>query len=134
MKSKTLFILCFFNLLFGSGCELLEEEPRHISFFTDIQIDSASTFSLFINDEYVDDIYQLSSETLCGDSLLVQIPIENKDDMHIAIEALDGNMIDLGFVNLYSAGQGLKIKPSTDSALFVTHDLDSACTLIRLRW
>lgn len=131
MIKSHLYIIVILPILFSS-CLKLEEDKKYLSFWTQQEITEETV--LYINDSPVGKMK--TSETIpdCQDITVVRVPLENKDDMQLAIKNTSEGTWDIGVVNLYSVANGLSIKPETDSSIFVTQGLDDTCTMIELKW
>jgi hypothetical protein len=131
---KLLSISLFVLLLLFQGCLSVHDDPKVISFWTDSEIDSDTEYALYINEEPTGVIASRHDDVICNMIGLINVEIIDNQDMILQIRDSDSNIVDIGTVNLSALSTGITIKPIEKGAIFITHDIDDPCTLVRLRW
>ena len=117
-----------------AGCMPVEEESMTLSFWTDREIMEDGYKMVFINDIYLGDFAEDIDSPVCDDVGLLNYKMTKSEDLHISVYNSDGEVVELGFVNLFSVSTGIKIKPTENSEIFVDRSLDDECTLVYLNW
>ena len=131
---KVLSFCCFIFLLVFQSCLTIEENSAVVSFWTDSVIDSETEYALYINDEPVGLITKRYEDAICNMIGLINVEIKDHQDMNLKIKDSKGSIVDVGIVNLSAPSTGITVKPNGEDSIFVTHDIDDPCTLVRLRW
>ena len=132
MRFLSLGFFMFF-LLFQS-CLPIEDNSVIISFYTDSDIDSDIEHALYINDEPVGLIRSRLDDAVCNTTGLISVENTDSQDMIIQIKSSNGSIVDIGLINISAPSTGIIIKPNAQNAIFVFHDIDDPCTIVRLRW
>lgn len=131
---KLLSFCCFIFCLIFQSCLPIYDNSVVISFWTDSEIDSDTEYALYINDEPVGLIKNKHEDAICNMIDLINVEINDNQDMNLQIKDSNGNVVDIGIINLFSPSTGIKIKPNGENSIFVAHQIDDPCTLVRLRW
>lgn len=128
-----LFVVC---LCFMTSCEVFQstEVDRVLSFWTDTILDDSTDYVLHINDIPSGTIRQELYDPICLSQHLIDIPLMHADDMMLTVKTNNGDVYNLGIINLFDPASGIRIIPTQANAIFVQHDVDQACTRVRLRW
>tara|TARA_R110000737_G_scaffold315724_1_gene325816 strand:- start:651 stop:1013 length:363 start_codon:yes stop_codon:yes gene_type:complete len=116
------------------SCLPREDHLEVLSFWTDTIIDVDTEYALYINDERVGSIEERYENVECNMTGLINVEIIDNQDMNLLIMDSNGSIVDIGMINLSSPSNGLSIKPKGQVEIFVTHEIDDPCTLVRLRW
>jgi len=127
------FNIILFVMIF-SGCVAIPQNEKILSFWTDIDLVEGEENLLLINDTPLATFVRALNNPQCGDSILMNFPINASEDLNLTLLDQQGYKHYLGYVNLYSISTGIKVYPETDSSIFVQHALYEDCTRIRLRW
>lgn len=132
MKYQT---VCFLLLILNfQSCLPVEDNSIVLSFWTDSFIDTDVEYALYINNEPVGQIPESYSSVLCDMDGLVNVNVLDANDMNLEIRNSRGDVVDIGMINLSAPSSGILVKTADDNEIFVKHDIDDPCTLVRLRW
>lgn len=126
---------CFLLILLSfQGCLPIEDSSEIISFWTDSNLGSEIEYTLYVNDNEVGKVSDFFESVMCGTEGLVNVNVLDDKDMNLEIRSSIGEIVDIGIINLSSPATGIMVKPNMEDTIYVTHDLDDPCTLVRLRW
>lgn len=131
---KILSFCVFIILLSFQSCLPTDDRSEIVSFWTDSVLDSDTEYTLYINENEVGEISQSYESTVCGMEGLVNVNILDEKDMNLELRSSNGEIVEIGTINLSSPSTGIMVKPNVEDTIYVSHDIDDPCTLVRLRW
>ena len=121
-------------MLSFQSCLPTDDRSEIVSFWTDSVLDSDTEYTLYINENEVGEISQSYESTVCGMEGLVNVNILDEKDMNLELRSSNGEIVEIGTINLSSPSTGIMVKPNVEDTIYVSHDIDDPCTLVRLRW
>ncbi len=121
-------------LLSLQSCLPLDDKSEVISFWTDSDLEADINYTLYINEIEAGVISKSYESTVCGMEGLINVNILDEKDMNLEIRNSNGQIVNIGIINLSSPSTGIMVKPNIEDTIYVSHDIDDPCTLVRIRW
>lgn len=131
---KYLTLLCFILIYVFESCTPIVEDSSVVSFWTDINLNEDTEYSLFINERRVGIFQNRYDEVSCGLSGMINVDLNKVDDMILQVVDSNGDTVNIGNINIFSPSSGISVHEEGSSSIFVKREIDESCSMVRLRW